>query len=179
MLLYKEESGVEANEILIEALRAAGITDVLLLGGEKAISAEFEQALKPHGIEALRIGGETRYETSVDFAKLALGLHPARRGEKLSCLYSETIAFVSSESLPMGGRESADGVLITPLLAREQGLMFLTAPNEIPSAICQFFRDHSAEMDVRNIWIVGGTARIEQDVGEGIVDMVANGRCNR
>lgn len=178
VLLYQEGSA-ESNNALIGRLSQAGISNVLLLGSEMAIAAEFKKSLERRGIDVVRIGGETRYATSVEFAEFALGLDSGGSGPKLGCVHSRTVAFVSSETDQDGAPASAGGILIAPLLAKVQGLMFLTEPDRIPSQVCQFFENHSAELAVENVWIVGGTERIDSQVADDIVDMVENGTCSR
>ena len=177
ILLYEAESDIETDSPLLPALKASGVTDVILLGSTDAIPTDFADELEKININYWRIPGKTRYETSVEFAKFALGIDASWPRETPTCLDSRTVAFVNSEVPQEGERDSAGGVTIAPLLAKERGLMFLIESRGIPDTVCEFFEDHAETMDIENVWIVGGTARIKSKVAEDIIYMVENQQC--
>jgi putative cell wall-binding protein len=52
-----------------ERIKELGAKEVVILGGEGAISAKVAKDLKNTGLDVRRIGGETRYETAAKLAK--------------------------------------------------------------------------------------------------------------
>lgn len=52
-----------------ERINELGAKEVVILGGEGAISAKVAKDLKNTGLDVRRIGGETRYETAANIAK--------------------------------------------------------------------------------------------------------------
>ena len=52
-----------------ERIRELGVKEVVILGGEGAISSKVAKELVSSGLHVRRIGGETRYETAANIAK--------------------------------------------------------------------------------------------------------------
>ena len=63
---------VRANELpaaVKDALKALGVKQVIIVGGETVVSSAVAQALAAEGVQVSRIAGSDRVETSVEFAK--------------------------------------------------------------------------------------------------------------
>ncbi|WP_323671232.1 cell wall-binding repeat-containing protein [Candidatus Poriferisodalis multihospitum] len=115
----------EARRFLTDADRT--VSEVIILGGHAAISAEVEAEIKALGIETDRIAGATRYETAAQIARRALSApdcHPV------------TDVAVASGTVPYGGLVA--GAVRTPcqpmLLAPDPG-------SDVPDALTEFGRD--------------------------------------
>ena len=66
VLLVKQDS---IPDVVWEALDDLGVEEIVLVGSVDVISKAVEDALKAEGYDVRRVGGEDRFETSVDFAK--------------------------------------------------------------------------------------------------------------
>lgn len=53
------------NKNVLEKLKALGVKQIVLVGGENSISKEQQEFLKKNGFTVVRIGGKNRYETSL------------------------------------------------------------------------------------------------------------------
>ncbi len=63
---------VRANELpaaVKDALKALGVKQVVIVGGETVVSSSVAQALAAEGVQVSRIAGTDRIETSVEFSK--------------------------------------------------------------------------------------------------------------
>lgn len=135
-----------------QVLDDLGITDVVLLGGTAAISAQVEQTLaQERSVE--RIAGDTRYETAADIARSIdergdLGATPG--GERSVFLAAgDTFADALAAGAP-----AALGPNRMPIL--------LTEPTAIPDATIAALED----LPVDQILIAGGTAAVSADVAD-------------
>ncbi len=115
----------EARRFLTNADRT--VSEVIILGGHAAVSAEVEAEIEALGIETDRIAGATRYETAAQIARRALSApdcHPV------------TDVAVASGTVPYGGLVA--GAVRTPcqpmLLAPDPG-------SDVPDALTEFGRD--------------------------------------
>ncbi|WP_371152580.1 putative Ig domain-containing protein [Buchananella felis] len=52
----------------VQALKAASITKVILVGGENSVSAQVERSLRNQGIAVQRLGGTSRFATAISLA---------------------------------------------------------------------------------------------------------------
>ncbi|MDE0321681.1 MAG: cell wall-binding repeat-containing protein [Acidimicrobiaceae bacterium] len=115
----------EARRFLTDADRT--VSEVIILGGRAAVSAEVEAEIEALGIETDRIAGATRYETAALIARRALstpGCHPV------------TDVAVASATVPYGGLVA--GAVRSPCEP------LLLAPNpgsDVPDALTEFGRD--------------------------------------
>ena len=57
------------DENTIASMKKIGVKKVTIIGGTAVVSADVENILKSHGIDAVRIAGETHYDTSKLFLK--------------------------------------------------------------------------------------------------------------
>jgi putative cell wall-binding protein len=62
----------DIEDVVIDALKEAGATKAIILGGENAVSEDVEMDLEEEGIETERVFGNGRSETSTAFANYAI-----------------------------------------------------------------------------------------------------------
>lgn len=135
-----------SKEVLseIERLKA---TEVLILGGENAISKEVEGALRAFKVE--RIKGDNREETAINIAKKSLG------------------ANVNEVFLALGYQEYADALAIGPVSGSKRIPIYLTQEKALPQVTIDSLRNSN----VRKVNIIGGTAVISAQIEQQIKNM--------
>ncbi len=122
-------------------------SEVLLLGGLSALSADVEQAVADLGFDVVRVSGKDRAATAVAVARR---------------LPDPTTAFVAA------GHSFADGLAASAPAARDGSPILLTTAHELSSAT----RDHLAEGTVERVVIVGGHGAVSAEVEAEIATLV-------
>lgn len=123
----------------IDSIKAAGLTDVTLLGGTSVVSEAFanQLAVALGGASHVnRIAGATRFSTATKIAEYAdreLGFGYGRVGMAT-------------------GYDWADAATCGPLLALRQDPLVLVAPNEVPDELSRWIHDR-----VDAFTVFGGT----------------------
>lgn len=130
----------------LSALSNKGIKNVILLGGEKAISSSVANELKAKGYNVDRIGGNDRYETAVKIS------------EKLSS--SETFYMASGLNYP-------DALSMTALSISENRPLLLTSPKELSEST----KARLVQAGAKNVVIAGGYSAISKKVENELKDM--------
>ncbi len=151
-LAYSQGWPVYLSSVLagppIDDMVDQGVTDVVVLGNEGAVSASYEQALKDAFGEGhvTRIGGDDRYATSVKIAEY---------GVDQAGLSWNWMALATGELFP----DALSGG-VAP--ATEGSVMLLTRSTSLPPAVASRVADNSAS--IRHVFLIGGTGAISQDV---------------
>lgn len=124
------------------ALEQLGAKNIVLVGGEQAISVEVEASLNAAGYTTDRIEGEDRYETSANVAK--------RFAPGMDTLY------VAS------GEESAyaDALSGSALAGSQDVPVLLTDPNEVPASVA----DAIDTLNPGKVVVLGGPAAVSNAV---------------
>ncbi|MCT8140231.1 S8 family serine peptidase [Anaerobacillus sp. CMMVII] len=118
-----------------------GATEVIILGGELAVSAAVEAELKALVPNVKRISGKTRWETS------ALIAH-------------EVAPEGSSEAVVVYGRDYADALAIAPYAAAKGMPILLTDKEKLPKATA----DALVALNVETTYALGGHLVMSDDV---------------
>jgi hypothetical protein len=139
------------DELSADASRALddlGATEVVLVGGEAAISPAVVDELESMGIGGPRVSGSDRYATS---------LATARTG-------AATVAIAS-------GQVAADAIALVPWAARRGAAVILTTRAELPGGVEGWLRTSGAAEAV----VAGGTAAVGGFVDRQVGSALAGG----
>lgn len=124
-----------------------GAKDVIILGGENAISKEVESSLKGYNIA--RIDGLDREETAIKIAKRAIG------------------KTTDEVFLSIGYGVYADALAIGPVTAELDKPLLLTKKEGLSSGTITALKD----LKVKRVTIVGGEAVVSKDIENKIKSM--------
>lgn len=138
---------VTANE-----LERLGTQEVLLLGGEAALSAQVEQRLRDMGIDVTRLAGPTRIETAV-----AIDEYMNQHTEA-----------ASNEAFLVNGWKYADAVTASGLAAQEGAPIQLTTADQLSERTRQHLEGEQSKIDT--VTAIGGTAVVQSPVLRGSGD---------
>ena len=133
------------------ALRDLGVSEVLVLGGQGAVSESVIETLQAEGYGVRRLAGVDRTATAASIAR------ETRVGE----LNGARLAFVVRGDAP------ADATVIGPVAARGPYPVLLSAPGGLPPSTAAALRDLSIEQVV----IIGGTGAVPPVVERRIAEM--------
>ena len=134
-------------------LDTSGIDHVVVMGGEAALSADVETAVKGLGVSVTRIAGGTRYDTAVKAAELVTSRYSSTGGQ--DCFATGTVGLARA-------RVPLDSFSAAPLLSRLCAPLVLADPHQIPADTAAFLdtaRTANAAVDLR---IFGGDAAVSQ-----------------
>lgn len=126
-----------------EELDRLGTHEVLLLGGDDALSADVERQIRNMGINVTRIAGPTRLETAVAIDEY---------------MDQHTNA-VSNKAYLVNGWKFADAVAVSGLAAQEGAPIQLTAPDELSETTRRHLESERSEVDT--VTAIGGTAVVQ------------------
>lgn len=136
------EPGTVPEETM-DALDDLGVTEIVLLGGESAISEEVKTQLTEASYEVVRRAGANRYQTA---AQLALLAYPDG---------ADTVLLAT-------GADFADALAAAPLAAAEDAPILLGSADRLPGATA----DALAQLGASRIIVLGGPAAIGEAVGQ-------------
>ena len=132
-------------EATSKALKTLGVTEITLIGGEKAISAKVEQELEKAGYKVDRLSGEDRYKTNITIL--------------------ENLAFDLDQAVIATGTKFPDALAGSVLAARENNPIILVPLNEnalLNSPTSDYLNTYREEID--NFFILGGWSVINYKV---------------
>lgn len=131
-----------------KALDRSPATNLILLGGEAAISADIERTLaEDHNV--LRVSGADRFATAAEIAR-----HTADGSDPRAAIVSSGLDF-------------PDALTAGPLAAAEHLPLLLTARATLPGPTEQALH----ELDVEEVILTGGEAAVSADVERRIEDL--------
>lgn len=136
ILLTHPKQLTESTKTEISRLKAA---KVYVVGGAGSISENVVNQLKQRGLTVERIGGQDRFEVSVNIAK------------KLSN---------NGKAIIANGLNFPDALAISPYASRNEFPIFLTRPKEIPKNV----KDQIKDKGISSAIVVGGDASVSQSV---------------
>lgn len=136
----------------LAALEQLDVSEITLLGGSAAISAENEQDLEDMGYEVDRISGETRFETA---AQIAGQGEPGEHDEMAT-------AFVAT------GINFADALTAGPIAYDGNFPILLTPSQSLHEATEQALEDQ----EIEQVILLGGQNAISSDVESEIRDVL-------
>lgn len=153
LLLTRPDS---APDFLTDALDALGVSDVIIIGGEVAISASVVTALEGEGYAAERIDGADRYETAANVAR--------RIATQMGDEFTHSAFLARGDAFP-------DALSVSPLAYSDRSPILLTRPGALPEATA----DVVAELSIAHGAVIGGTVAISAEVKTAFdVLLVAN-----
>lgn len=137
----------------VETLRQLAPDEVLVLGGEAAVSATVAQQIGSLGIEVTRAEGVDRYTTAVAVARQATGgVHP------------ETGALDASQAVFVSGSDFPDALAAGALAARRSGPLLLVPPGRLDDGVDAYLRRDATP--VSQGVLVGGPNAVDDFVQE-------------
>ena len=131
------------NETIREIERL-GADNIIIVGGEGVVSKKVEEKLNKMGINKIeRLGGKTRYETSLAIAK-----------------YIDENCYDVENVVVAGGFGEADALSIASVSGRENMPIILSTKDEITSETHQWLKSEK----LKNAYIVGGDGVVSEKV---------------
>ncbi|MFL2077024.1 cell wall-binding repeat-containing protein [Marinilactibacillus psychrotolerans] len=130
----------ELNATTVNEISRLQAKNIVILGGEEAVSTNVEAQLKARNLSVKRYAGETRYETSQLI------------GEEVQRLTGTTSAVLTS------GEYYADAMSVASFAAQKGEPIYLTRSNALPEEIT------NSASKVSKWTVVGGPAVIDQQV---------------
>lgn len=130
--------GSTLHPAVIKEINRLNAKDVIILGGEQAVSVSIQNELKSLGLETRRLSGEDRFETAEKIAAELYSTNPSRR------------------AVLVDGFEFADAMSVAPFAAREGMPIFLTRTNKL-----------SSEIELKKyetIYIIGGESAVSKTI---------------
>jgi len=139
-----------------DALEDLGVSDVIIIGGESAVSAAVETALEAdYAVE--RIAGLDRYETAALVAE--------RIAEERGDQFSHAAFIARGDAFP-------DALSVSPLAYGDASPILLTRSDALPAAT----EDAIVDLDIEDAVVVGGLAAVSDAVKTKVDGMLlANG----
>lgn len=131
-------NGSSLRSETINEIKRLGARNVVILGGEAAISKLIENELKKLSLNIERLAGETRFETAQVIAN------------KL------TSSNKTTEAVVVDGYNFADALSIAPFAARKGMPIYLTRPTKLPS--------ETELKKYSKTYIIGGETAISKNV---------------
>lgn len=130
--------GNSLNRATVNEIERLGAKEVIILGGEIAVSSYIERELQNLGLRINRIAGNNRFETA-------------------ELIADELKLYVSSDkAVVVDGFEFADAMSVAPFAAQEGMPIYLTRTNSLVS--------EKALEEFSQTYIIGGTAAISKTV---------------
>lgn len=145
-------AGALADGVFAEIGRL-GATEVIVIGGERAVSASVIEALG--SVETTRVGGENRYETSRKVVEVAAERAIAA-GRSL-----DTTVFVAT------GAKFPDALAASPIAYRHARPIVLTTPDGLHAEAAAAI----AVIGANSAIVLGGTAAVGDEVVDGLNEL--------
>ena len=153
MLLTRSNELVDVTFAEIERL---GATNVIILGGVKAVSASVEQQLVDAGFEVERIYGSDRYETAAEIAKRI-----APQG--------------TDKAVIVNGSNFVDALSVAPYAASENMPILLTRSDTLNNATETALQ----KLGVKETFVIGGKAAVSEEVMSSLTNPTRLGGATR
>ncbi|MDY6065915.1 MAG: cell wall-binding repeat-containing protein [Finegoldia sp.] len=133
-----------------DALKKADPSEVVIVGGEKAISKKVESSIKNDlGIKVTRIAGSNRYDTNVNIAKTA---YPSsKRGENL---------------IIASGEDFADAISSTSLSEKYKAPIILVGGDKLSANSEAYIKELGKNFS--NVFIVGGPVAVSNKLEDNL-----------
>ena len=129
---------------IVEELEQLNPQQVIILGGEMAVSAHLEESLQGKGYQVERIGGANRYDTAAEIA-YQLAIHQGGQIKEALVVTGESFP----DALAAGAYAAREGIPILPV----EG-------DSLPSEISEVLN----VLELDNITVIGGEAAISSNV---------------
>lgn len=131
-ILLTRNTSLENQNDLKNLLINKGVKNVIIIGGEGVIPTEIENELDNLGIVNKRLGGSTRFETSV--------------------LIANEVEVKNGEVIVTSGRGFADGISISAVAAAKGIPILISEANSLPEVV----RDYMNNNSISKTYVIGG-----------------------
>lgn len=126
------------ESLTIKEIDRLGAKNVVILGGEQAISANVEKTLSQKGISVNRLAGETRYQTA--------GLIAKELGRQTTGV---------NKAVVVSGENFVDAMSVASFAAQNKMPIFLTRKDSLSEEV------REATKQIKNWQIIGGTSVVQ------------------
>ena len=135
-------------EETLKEIKRLCATNVIILGGEGAVSAAVENTLRKEGLKTERIAGKSRFETAIKIAQKMQELNSNQVSEDVFFVY----AFNSADALSVSAVAAVKGAPI----------IYLNTKGELDDATATYLE--SIKSNVKNAYVIGGSGVISDDM---------------
>lgn len=131
-ILLSRKMSLEEQIDLKNLLINKNVKNVIIVGGKGVIPSQVEKELDSLGIQNKRLGGDTRFETSV--------------------LVANEVGIKNGEVIVTSGRGFADGVSISAVAGKKLIPILISEANSLPKAV----KDYMNNNDISKTYVIGG-----------------------
>lgn len=153
-ILLVKNASLSNQQDLVKLIKNKGVKNVFLVGGTGVLSETIENELINMGISTKRLGGKTRYETSIEIAK--------------------EVGNTGELALAFGGN-FADGLSMSSIAAKKGMPILLTTTGSLPEAVS----DYISTTKFNKIYIVGGSGVISDNIKNSLTNVERLGGSTR
>lgn len=139
ILLTRNTSLANQNE-LRNLLISKGVKNVIIIGGQGVIPIEVEKELDSLGISNKRLGGSTRFETSV--------------------LIANEVGIKNGEVILTSGRGFADGISISAVAAAKGMPILISEASSLPQVVRNYMNNNS----IYKTYVIGGSGVLTESL---------------
>lgn len=154
-IVLAENTSLMNQPNLLNLLKSKGVKNVFIVGGTGVIPSSFESDLSTQGISSKRLGGNNRYETSVQIAK--------------------EVGNSSGEVSVVSGLDFADGLSISSIAAIKNMPILLTEKNQLPSEVLNYLNG----LNISKSYIIGSNGAVSDNVASKLSNVERLGGKNR
>lgn len=154
-IVLAENTSLMNQPNLLNLLKSKGVKNVFIVGGTGVIPSSFESDLSTQGISSKRLGGNNRYETSVQIAK--------------------EVGNSSGEVSVVSGLDFADGLSISSIAAIKNMPILLTEKNQLPSEVLNYLNG----LNISKSYIIGSSGAVSDNVASKLSNVERLGGKNR
>lgn len=167
IILLSDGNSLPGNQLDI----LEGLHDIVIVGGESAVSKDLENFLKNQRNNVLRISGNDRFETAFNFATFSTE-DPKYKNQNVNLEPFEKIFSTNVCPIFVNGLNFADALSAAPWGANENSAIYLTPSNTLPDIITE-------NIDVfKNVLfyfrIAGGIKAVSKEVENALSNIVEN-----
>ena len=167
IILLSDGNSLPGNQLDI----LEGLHDIVIVGGESAVSKDLENFLKNQRNNVLRISGNDRFETAFNFATFSTE-DPKYKNQNVNLEPFNKIFSTNVCPIFVNGLNFADALSAAPWGANENSAIYLTPSNTLPDIITE-------NIDVfKNVLfyfrIAGGIKAVSKEVENALSNIVEN-----
>lgn len=167
IILLSDGNSLPGNQLDI----LEGLHDIVIVGGESAVSKDLENFLKNQRNNVLRISGNDRFETAFNFATFSTE-DPKYKNQNVNLEPFEKIFSTNVCPIFVNGLNFADALSAAPWGANENSAIYLTPSNALPDIITEnidVFKDI-----LFYFRIAGGIKAVSKEVENALSNIVEN-----
>ena len=145
---------------------------VFVMGGNGVVPSAIQTQLSGIGVGSVRFGGDTRYDTSAQFAGWWLNAARILQNASNNPLAEFAARNAGGQILDIvltTGEKFPDALSVGPAGATFRAPVLLTRPTELPEAAQSVLTSNRAWTEV--IWVPGGTSAVSDDVVKLAVEL--------